>query len=93
MGCFFGLRPQFESDARAFDRPLRISPVQQGLAEPAIEERKFLLGDPPVREITTAGVEKTGTSAKLVGVERPCTNFTNVIHCAVLFEGRFVYRK
>jgi hypothetical protein len=86
MGRFFGFRPKPEGDARAFDRGLTISPVQEGFAEPAIKEREFLLGDPSVRKITAACFQKAGTSAKLVGGHCPCTYFINVTHGAMLFE-------
>ena len=45
IGYFFLNGPELEGDAGAFGSMLAPSPVQQGFAEPAIEDREFVVAE------------------------------------------------
>ena len=64
MSCRLVLGLQFECDAGAFDGMLAPSPMQQGLAEAAKEERQFIPRNFALREVNTAGLDKIGAGAQ-----------------------------
>ncbi len=88
IGYFFARGPQLEGDAGAFGGMLTPSPVQQGFAEPAIEDREFVLGKSALSEIESAGLNEIGGGAQWSGATyRLFTNFIEIGHCT-MFSGR-----
>ena len=95
IGYFFLLRPQLEGDAGAFGGMITPSPVQQGFAEPAKEDKGFVLGKFALGEIKTAGLDEIGGGAQRSGATyRLFTNFIKIGHCTMFSgTGPFTRRK
>ena len=82
IGYFFLSGPQIEGNAGAFGGMLAPSPMQQGFAEPAKEDREFVLGKFALSEIESAGLDEFGGGAQWSGATyRLFTNFIEIGHC------------
>ena len=94
IGYFFLSRPQLEGDVRAFGGMVAPTPVQQGFAEPAKENREFVLGNFTLSEIDPAGLDEIGRGAQWSGVTyRRFTNFIEIGHCTMFSGSCAVYQK
>jgi hypothetical protein len=88
IGYFFLNGPQLEGDMGAFGGMLAPSPVQQGLAEPAIKDGEFLLRKFALSEIESAALDEIGGGAQWSSATyRLFTNFIEISHCT-MFSGR-----
>ena len=88
IGYFFLNGPELEGNASAFGSMLTPSPVPQGFAEPAIEDRELVVRKPALSEIESAGVNEIGGGAQWSGATyRLFTNFIEIGHCT-MFSGR-----
>src|SRR2546430_17349195 len=64
IGYFLLNGPELEGNAGAFGSMLAPSPVQQGFAEPAIEDREFAVGKFALSEIESAAFNEIGGAAQ-----------------------------
>jgi hypothetical protein len=84
IGYFFLNGPELEGNAGAFGSMLTPSPVPQGFAEPAIEDREFVVRKSALSEIESAGVNEIGGGAQWSGATyRLFTNLVKIGHCCV----------
>ena len=88
IGNFFLNGPELESNASAFGSMVAPSPVPQGFAEPAIENREFAVGKSALSKIESACLNKIGGSAEWPGAAYRL--FTNFIEFGqgTMFSGR-----
>ena len=84
IGYFFLNRPELEGNAGAFGGVLEPSPAQQGFAEPAIEDREFVVGKSALGEIESAGLNEIGGPTQWSGApNRLVANFIEIGHCVL----------
>jgi hypothetical protein len=84
IGYFFLNGPELEGNAGAFGGVLPPSPVEQGFAEPAIENGEFVVGKSALNEIEAAGFNEIGRGAQWSGATyRLFTNFIEIGHCTL----------
>jgi hypothetical protein len=82
IGYFFLNGPELKGNAGAFGSMLAPSPVQQGFAEPAIEDREFVVGKSAPSEIESARLNEISSGAQWSGAAyRLFTNFIEIGHC------------
>ena len=82
IGYFFLNGPELEGNAGAFGSMLAPSPVQQGFAEPAIEDREFVVRKSALSEIESARFNEIGGGAQWSGAPyRLLANFIEIGHC------------
>jgi hypothetical protein len=81
IGYFFLNGPELEGNAGAFGSMLTPSPVQQGFAQPAIEDREFGVGKSALSEIKSAGLNEIGGARWSGVIYRLFTNLIEIGHC------------
>ena len=82
IGYFFPNGSELEGDSGAFGGMFTPSPVQQGFAEPAIEDREFAVGKFALSKIASAGLNEIGGGAQGSGAAyRLFTNLVEIGHC------------
>ena len=82
IGYFFLNGPEFEGNSGAFGGMFTPSPVQQGFAEPAIEDREFAVGKFALSKIASAGLNEISGGAQGSGAAyRLFTNLVEIGHC------------
>jgi hypothetical protein len=92
IGYFFLNGPELEGNAGAFGSMLTPSLVPQGFAEPAIEDREFVVRKSALSEIESAGVNEIGGGAQWSGAAyRLFTNLIEIGHCCV--SGRWAVNR
>jgi len=92
IGYFFLNGSELEGNAGAFGSMLTPSPVPQGFAEPAIEDREFVVRKSALSEIEPAGVNEIGGGAQWSDAAyRFFTNLIEIGHCCV--SGRWAVNR
>ena len=94
IGYFFSSGRQLEGHVRACGGMVAPISVQQGFAEPAKEDREFVLGNFAPSEIDSACLDEIGGGAQWSGnTYRLFTNLIEIGHCT-MFSGRYaVYQQ